>query len=130
MNDELRNYAFDEMHHRLRQVRSYSLLDEDGSKISVHAALVKSDPPTVSNPANQKTLSLAADAADDGTLFSWLDEEDGKPQLLTVAQIRSLAESLSAFETDMYDFHDNLCGEIDSGVITTFGQVDYAAWPS
>jgi hypothetical protein len=129
MNDELRNYALDEMHHRLRQVRSYSLLGEDGSKI-VHAALVKSDPPTVSNPANQRTLSLAADAADDGTLFSWLDEEDGKPQLLTLAQIRSLAESLSTFETDMYDFLDKLCGEIDSGVITTFEQVDHAAWPS
>jgi hypothetical protein len=129
MNDELRNYALDEMHHRLRQVRSYSLLGEDGSKI-VHAALGKSDPPTVSNPANQRTLSLAADAADDGTLFSWLDEEDGKPQLLTLAQIRSLAESLSTFETDMYDFLDKLCGEIDSGVITTFEQVDHAAWPS
>ena len=130
MNDELRTYALDEMHHRLRQVRSYSLLDEDGSKITVHAALVKSDPPTVSNPANQKTLSLAADAVDDGALFSWLDEEDGKPQLLTLAQIRSLAESLSAFETDMYDFLDKLCGEIDFGVITTFEQVDHAAWPS
>jgi hypothetical protein len=130
MNNELRNYALDQMHHRLRQVRSYSLLDEDGSKISVQAALVKSDPPTVSNPANQETLSLAADAADDGTLLSWLDEGDGKPQLLTLAQIRSLAESLSAFETDMYDFLDELCGEIDSGVITTFEQVDYAAWPS
>ena len=78
MSSELRDYAFEEMHHRLRQVRPYSLLDEDGSKITVHAALVKSDPPTVSNPANQKTLSGAADAADDGTLFSWLDEEDGK----------------------------------------------------
>ena len=66
---ELRDQAFEEMHHRLRQVRSYSLLDKDGSKIAVHAALVKSDPPTVSNPANQKTLSLAADAADDGTLL-------------------------------------------------------------
>jgi hypothetical protein len=109
MNDELRNYALDAMHHRLRQVRSYSLLGEGGSKI-VHAALVKSDPPTVSNPANQRTLSLAADAADDGALFSWLDEEDGKPQLLTLAQIRSLAESLSTFETDMYDFLDKLCG--------------------
>ena len=84
----------------------------------------------MSNPANQKTLSLAADAADDGALFSWLDEEDGKPQLLTLAQIRSLAENLSAFETDMYDFLDKLSGEIDSGVITTFEQVDHAAWPS
>jgi hypothetical protein len=129
MNNELRNYAFDEMHHRLRQVRFYSILDEDGSKIIVRAALIKSDPLTVSNPANQKTLSLTADAADDGTLFSWLDEEDGKPQLLTLAQIRGLAKSLSAFETDMYDFLDKLSGEIDSGVITTFGQVDYAAWP-
>jgi hypothetical protein len=130
MNNELRNYPLDEMHHHLRQVRSYSLLDEDGSKITVHAALVKSDPPTVSNPANQKTLSLAADAADDGTLLSWLDERDGKPRLLTLAQIRGLAESLSAFETDMYDFLDKVCGEIDSGVITTFEQVDHAAWPS
>ena len=130
MNNELRNYAFDEMHHRLRQVHSYSLLDKDGSKITVQAALVKSDPPTVSNPANQKTLSLAADAADDGALFSWLDEEDGKQSLLTLAQIRSLAESLSVFETDMYDFLDKLWGEINSGVITTFAQVDYAAWPS
>ncbi len=33
------------MHRRLRPVRSYSLVDEDGSKITVHAALVKSDPP-------------------------------------------------------------------------------------
>ena len=130
MNNELRTYAFDEMHHRLRQVRPYSLLDEDGSKITVHAALVKSDPPTVSNLTNQKTLNIAADAADDGTLFSWLDEEDGKPQLLTLAQIRSLAESLSAFETDMYDFLDKLSGDINSGVITTFEQVDCAAWPS
>ena len=95
MNDELSNYALDQMHHRLRQVGSYSLLDEDGSKIAVHAALVKSDPPTVRDPLNQKTLSLIADAADDGTLFSWLDEEDGKPQLLTLAQTRSLAESLA-----------------------------------
>ena len=130
MSSELRDYAFEEMHHRLRQVRLYSLLDNDGSKITVHAALIKSDPPTVSNPANQKTLGRAADAADDGTLFSWLDEEDGKPQLLTLAQIRSLAESLSAFETDMYDFLDKLCGDIDSGVITRFEQVDHAAWPS
>ena len=130
MNNELRTYAFGEMHHRLRQVRTYSLLNEDGSKITVHAALVKSDPPTVSNPTNQKTLSLAADAADDGTLFSWLDEEDGKPHLMTLAQIRSLAESLSAFETDMYNFFDKISGEIDSGVLTTFEQVDYAAWPS
>ena len=130
MNNELRTYAFGEMHHRLRQVRTYALLNEDGSKITVHAALVKSDPPTVSNPTNQKTLSLAADAADDGTLFSWLDEEDGKPHLMTLAQIRSLAESLSAFETDMYNFFDKICGEIDFGVLTTFEQVDYAAWPS
>ena len=130
MNDELRNYALDQMHHRLRQVRPYLLLDEDGSKITVHAALIKSDPPTVRNPANQRTLNIAADAVDDGTLFSWLDEEDGKPQLMTLAQIRSLAESLSAFETDMYDFLDKLSGEIDSGVITTFDQVDHAAWPS
>ncbi|MGC2836159.1 MAG: hypothetical protein WA238_18930 [Methylocella sp.] len=130
MNDELRNYALDQMHHRLRQVRAYSLFAEGGLNITVHAALVKSDPPTVSNPANQRTLSRAADAADDGSLFSWLDEEDGKPQLLTLAQIRSLAESLSAFETDMYDFLDKLSGEIDSGVITTFEQVDHSAWPS
>ena len=94
MNNELRTYALDEMHHRLRQVRSYSLLDGDGSKITVRAALAKSDPPTVSNPANQKTLSIAADAADDGTLFSWLDEVDGKPQLMTLAQIRSLGACL------------------------------------
>jgi hypothetical protein len=130
MNDELRTYALDQMHHRIRQVRAYSLLAEGGSKNTVHAALVKSDPPTVSYPANQRTLSLAADAADNGALFSWLDEEDGKLQLLTLAQIRSLAESLSAFETDMYNFLDRLSGEIDSGVITTFEQVDHAAWPS
>ena len=30
----------------------------------------------------------------------------------------------------MYDFLDKLSGEIDSGVITTFDQVDHAAWPS
>src|ERR1700735_2836293 len=113
MNDELRTYALDQMHHRIRQIRAYSLLAEGGSKITVHAALVKSDPPTVSYPANQRTLGLAADAADDRALFSWLDEKDGKPQLLTLAQIRSLAESLSAFETDMYNFLDRLSGEID-----------------
>ena len=56
MNDELRTYALDQMHHRIRQVRAYSLLAEGGSKITVHAALVKSDPPTVSYPANQRTL--------------------------------------------------------------------------
>jgi flagellar hook-associated protein FlgK len=128
MSSELRDYAFEEMHHRLRQVRLYSLLDNDGSKITVRAALVRSDPPTVGNPANQKTLNLAAGAADDGTLFSWLDEEDGKQSLLTLAQIRSLAESLSAFETTMYDFLAKLSSEIDSGVITTFDQVDHAAW--
>jgi hypothetical protein len=84
----------------------------------------------VGNPANQKTLNLAAGASDDGTLFSWLDEEDGKQSLLTLAQIRSLAESLSAFETTMYDFLAKVSGDIDSGVITTFEQVDHAAWPS
>jgi hypothetical protein len=84
----------------------------------------------VSNPANQKTLLAANGGGDDGTLLSWLDEGDGKQQLLTLAQIRSLAESLSAFETEMYDFLDRLGGEIDSGVITTFEQVDHAAWPS
>ena len=57
MNDELRTYALDEMHHRIRQVRAYSLPAEGGSKITVHAALVKSDPPTGSNPANQETLA-------------------------------------------------------------------------
>jgi hypothetical protein len=31
--NQLRIHALDEMHHRLRQVRSYSLVDEDGSKI-------------------------------------------------------------------------------------------------
>ena len=30
----------------------------------------------------------------------------------------------------MYDFLDKLWGEIDFGVITTFEQVDHAAWPS
>ncbi len=30
----------------------------------------------------------------------------------------------------MYNFLDKVCGEIDSGVITTFEQVDYAAWLS
>ncbi len=130
MSSELREYAFEEMHHRLRRVRSYSLLDEGASKITVHAALVKSDQLTVSNPANQKTLSLVTDAADEGTLFSWLDEEDGKPQLLTLAQVRSLAESLTAFETTMYDFLAKISSEIDAGVITTFEQIDHAAWPS
>jgi hypothetical protein len=39
--------------------------------------------------------------------------------------------------TDMISLHDaaritgiQLSGEIDSGVITTFDQVDHAAWPS
>jgi len=116
LNNELRTYAFDEMHHRLRQVRSYSLLDEAGSKITVHAALIKSDPLTESNPLNQETLSLAADAttADAGRLFSWVDAMDGKHTLLTLAQVRSLAESMTAFQTDMYDFIDKVCGEIDT----------------
>ncbi len=63
-------------------------------------------------------------------MLSRLDEGDGKQQSLTLAQIRSLAESLSAFETDMYDFLRKVCGEIDSSVVTTFEQVDQAAWPS
>jgi hypothetical protein len=130
--NDLHNHALDAMHHRLRQVRSYSLLDEAGSNMTVHAALIKSDPLTESNPLNQETLSLAADAtaADPGRLFSWVDAMDGKHMLLTLAQARSLAKSLTAFQTDMYDFLDKICGEIDSGVITKFDQIDYAAWPS
>ncbi|HZZ25302.1 MAG TPA: hypothetical protein VFE60_23300 [Roseiarcus sp.] len=128
--NELRNHAFDEMHHRLRQVRSYSLLNRDGSKITVHAAIIKSDPVTESNPLNQKTLSLAAAAADDDTLYPWLDSMDGRQIMLTLAQVRSLAESLSAFDRTMYDFLDKIWGEIDAGEITKFEQVDHAAWPS
>jgi hypothetical protein len=37
---ELHNHALDEMHHRLRQVRSYSLLNRDGSETIVDAALI------------------------------------------------------------------------------------------
>ena len=32
--------------------------------------------------------------------------------MLTLAQVRSLAESLTAFETDMFDFLDKICGKI------------------
>ena len=131
MNDELRNYALDQMHHRLRQVRAYSLLDEDGSQITVHAALVKSDPPTVSDPAQSKNPKHSRRCCGRyGTLFSWLDAQDGKPHFADPRAGRSLAESLSAFETNMYDFLDKLSGEIDVAVITTFEQVDHAAWPS
>jgi hypothetical protein len=133
MSYELRTYALDQLHHRLRQVRSYSLLDAAGSKTIVHAALIESDEVTESNPFNQKTLNLAADALlpkSEDITFPWIDAEDGKQMLLTLAQVRSLAESLTAFRTDMYDFLDKICGEIDAGVITKFEQIDYAAWPS
>jgi hypothetical protein len=128
--NDLRNHAFDQMHHRLRQVRAYSLVDLNGVKTTVRAAIIKSDPLTESNPLNQKTLDLAAAATDDGALFQWLDATEGKQSLLTRAQVRSLAESLSAFRNAMYDFLDKIWGDIDAGVITTFEQVDYAAWPS
>jgi len=128
---ELHTYAFDEMHHRLRQVRSYSLLDRDGSKTTVHAALTtKGDELTESNPLNQKTLNLAANATDDGTLYPWLDAMDGKHSLLTLAQVRSLVESQTAFRNAMYDFLDKVWADIDAGVITKFEQVDYADLPS
>jgi hypothetical protein len=131
MSYELRGYALDQMHHRLRQVRSYSLLSDAGSRTTVRAALTEGDELTESNPFNQKTLNLAADAtADPEGLFSWVDAMDGKQRVLTLAQVRSLAESLAAFRTGMYDFLDKICGQIDSGVITTFDQVDHAAWPS
>jgi hypothetical protein len=55
---------------------------------------------------------------------------DGKQRLLTLAQVRSLAESQTAFRNAMYDFLDKVRGDIDSGVITRFEQVDYADWPS
>jgi hypothetical protein len=129
MSNELRERAFEEMHHRLRQVRSYSLLDENGSQITVHAAIIKSDPLTESNPLNQETLGRAAAVADDdGAPYLWLDALNGKPMQLTLTQVHSLAESLSAFETTMYDFLAKISGEIDAGVITTFEQVDHAAW--
>ena len=128
---ELHNHAFDKMHHLLRQVRSYSLLNRDGSETIVHAALItKGDELTESNPLNQKTLSLVADASDDGTLFPWIDAMDGKQTLLTLAQVRSLAESQTAFRNAMYDFLDKVWADIDAGVITKFEQVDYADWPS
>jgi hypothetical protein len=128
---ELHNHAFDEMHHRLRQVRAYSLMDQDGSKTIVHAALItKGDELTESNPLNQNTLHLAADAVNHDALFPWIDAMDGKQSLLTVAQVRSLAESQTAFRNAMYDFLDKVWGDIDAGVITMFEQVDYAAWPS
>ena len=127
---ELHNHAFDEMHHRLRQVRSYSLLDRDGS-ITVHAALVtKGDELTESNPLNQNTLNLAAGASDDSALFPWIDAMDGKQSLLTLAQVRSLVESQTEFRNAMYDFLDKVWGDIDAGVITRFEQLDYADWPS
>jgi hypothetical protein len=128
---ELHNHAFDEMHHRLRQVRSYSLLNRDGSETIVHAALItKGDELTESNPLNQKTLSLVADASDDGALFPWIDAMDGKQSLLTLAQVRSLAESQTAFRNAMYDCLDRVWADIAAGVITRFEQVDYADWPS
>jgi hypothetical protein len=130
---ELRDHAFDEMHHRLRQVRSYSLLDRDGSKTTVHAALIAGDELTESNPFNQKTLSLAGDALlprSEDILFPWIDAMDGKQTLLTLAQVRSLAEGLTAFQKVMYDFLDKVWAEIDAGVITTFEQVDHSSWPT
>ena len=63
-------------------------------------------------------------------MFQWLDATEGKQSLLTRAQVRSLAGSLSAFQNAMYDFLDKIWGDIDAGVITTFEQIDYAAWPS
>ena len=128
---ELHNHALDEMHHRLRQVRSYSLSNRDGSVSTVRAALVtKGDELTESNPLNQNTLNLAAGASDDGALFPWIDAMDGKQTLLTLAQVRSLAESQTAFRNAMYDFLDKVWADIDAGVITKFEQVDYADWPS
>jgi hypothetical protein len=129
---ELRDHAFDEMHHRLRAVRSYSLLERDGSTTTVHAAIKRSDQLTERNPFNQKTLSLAADALppkSEDILFPWIDAMDGKQMRLTLAQVRSLAESMTAYQKAMYDFLDKVWGEIDAGVITTFEQVDHAAWP-
>jgi hypothetical protein len=55
---------------------------------------------------------------------------DGKQSLLTLAQVRSLAESQTAFRNAMYDFLDKVWADIDARVITTFEQVDYADWPS
>jgi hypothetical protein len=122
---ELKAHVLGELRRRLRVPRSYSLLDEDGSRTTVHAAIIESDPLTVSNPANQKTLV----AANNGTSLSWLDERDGKQQLLTFAQVRSLAESLTAFQKNMYDFLAKSYGEIGTGVITTPEQIDEEAWP-
>ena len=131
MSYELRERAYEEMHHRLRQVRSYSLFDENGSQVTVYAAIIKSDPLTESNPLNQETLGRAAEAAaDGGAPYLWLDALDVKPKQLTLRQVHSLAESLTAFETGMYDFLDKICGDIDAGVITRFEQVDNADWPS
>jgi hypothetical protein len=112
--------------------RSYSLLDENGSKITVHAALMNTDQlkVTESNPLNQKTLGRAADATDDGAPYLWLDALDSKPKQLTLTQVRSLAESLTAFRLAMYDFLANVYGEIGTGQITTPEQIDHAAWPS
>ena len=131
MSNELRERAFEDLHHRLRQVRSYSLLDENGSQITVHAAIIKSDPLTESNPLNQETLRRAANVTDnDGASYLWVDALDGKSKQLTLTQVHSLAERLTAFETGMYDFLDKICGDIDAGVITTFEQVDNADWPA
>ena len=56
--------------------RAYPDLDAHGSKIIAHAALVKSDPPTVSNPANQETLSLGACLDNSGLWWRRLLESD------------------------------------------------------
>jgi hypothetical protein len=62
--------------------------DESGSQITVHAAIIKSDPLTESNPLNQETLGRAAEAAaDDGAPYFWLDALDDKPKQLTLTQV-------------------------------------------
>jgi hypothetical protein len=131
--NDLHKHALDELKRRLGLARPYSLDGQDGSRITVHAALIDTDQFKIieSNPANRKTLSLAADAAaDDGRLFPWLDAMDGKPSLLTLAQVRSLDDNLIAFRTAMYGFLHRVYGEINGGAITTPEQVDQAAWPS
>jgi hypothetical protein len=91
--NELRHHALKELHRRLAVPRSYSLPSEDGSKITVLAAIVEGDRDeiTESNSFNCDALRRSAKAPDDGMPIFWLNATGGKPVSLTFAQIRFLA---------------------------------------
>jgi hypothetical protein len=129
--NDLRNHALATLHRRLALPRSYSLTNEDGPRMTVHAAIVEGHPDEVTetNPSNRKELRRSAEAGNDGT-FVWLNAIDGKAESLSLAQIRFLAGRLTEFCRIMYDFNAKVCGEINAGTITTPEQVDRAAWPS